>query len=126
MANKNKVRKNKACAQRKHRHISNNKTLQSEKIKIRSGFIEMGWYESELDSKSPFLAVLDLLEEVGRKPLNDKEPLARIVLEKQTRKWTIVDIKNKLIMPTPFAKNQMEQAQDRAEMMCLMNRSREA
>ena len=49
MANKNKVRKNKACAQRKHKHISNNKIVQSEKIKIRSGFIEMGWYESELD-----------------------------------------------------------------------------
>lgn len=25
----------------------------------------------------------------------------------------IVDIRNKLIMPTPFAKNQMEQAQDK-------------
>ena len=59
-------------------------------------------------------------------PVNDNELLARIILEKQTRKWTIVDIKNKLIMPTPFAKNQMEQAQNRAEMIYLMNRSREA
>ena len=126
MVNKNKVIKNKACAQRKHRHISNNKTLQSGGLKITTDFIGMGWYESELDSESPFLAVLNLLEVLKRKPLNEEEPLARIVLEKQTKKWTIVDMKNKLIIPTPFTEDQMERAQNSAKMIYLMNRSRES
>ena len=121
MANKNKIRKSKACAQRKHKHTSNNKTVQSGGLKITTGFIEMGWYETIPDPDSSCAAIFDLLED----PLS-KRSLIRIALEKQTGKWFIVDVNRHIIIPTSFTEDQIEQAQDRAEMMYIINRSREA
>ena len=125
MANKNKVRKNKACSQKMHKNTSNNKTVQSEKIKIKSGFIETYWYKLKSDvieSDSPYTVLWDLFEGSQGKPLVDKGSLIRIMLDKQTDKWIIVDMKHHSLIPTPFTKNQIEQAQNRAELIYIINR----
>ena len=65
MANKNKIRKSKARSQKMHKNTSNNKTVQSEKIKIRSGFIETYWHKLKSDvieSDSPYTVLWDLFE----------------------------------------------------------------